>query len=226
MKNTLFRKSLTIIIIALFSIIYVMPVMANESIIENKNENIILEYAVIDLQGSTYLEQISLSENELSNIQNKLSIIFEELQLKDNNEETINFLKSYLDVNEYPILSRIFSNLLNSDIIGKRKLVISQGMGPKLNPFKDSKTAIVKPFTTWLYSDSQNLLPLPSATGVLSINPFKIKTYMGPQFGFMLSFRGIYLNIGQTSSMQSYTFFIGTARHIGGFEFTPLSSIF
>ena len=72
MKNTLFRKSLTIIIIALFSIIYVMPVMANESIIENKNENIILEYAVIDLQGSTYLEQISLSENELSNIQNKL----------------------------------------------------------------------------------------------------------------------------------------------------------
>ncbi len=76
MKNTLFRKSLTIIIIALFSIIYVMPVMANESIIENKNENIILEYAVIDLQGSTYLEQISLSENELSNIQNKLSIIF------------------------------------------------------------------------------------------------------------------------------------------------------
>ena len=226
MKNTLFRKSLTIIIIALFSIIYVMPVMANESIIENKNENIILEYAVIDLQGSTYLEQISLSENELSNIQNKLSIIFEELQLKDNNEETINFLKSYLDVNEYPILSRIFSNLLNSDIIGKRKLVISQGMGPKLNPFKDSKTAIVKPFTTWLYSDSQNLLPLPSATGVLSINPFKIKTYMGPQFGFMLRFRGIYLNIGQTSSMQRYTFFIGTARHIGGFEFTPLSSIF
>ena len=226
MKNTLFRKSLTIIIIALFSIIYVMPVMANESIIENKNENIILEYAVIDLQGSTYLEQISLSENELSNIQNKLSIIFEELQLKENNEETINFLKSYLDVNEYPILSRIFSNLLNSDIIGKRKLVISQGMGPKLNPFKDSKTAIVKPFTTWLYSDSQNLLPLPSATGVLSINPFKIKTYMGPQFGFMLRFRGIYLNIGQTSSMQSYTFFIGTARHIGGFEFTPLSSIF
>ena len=127
MKNTLFRKSLTIIIIALFSIIYVMPVIANESIIENKNENIILEYAAIDLQGSTYLEQISLSENELSNIQNKLSIIFEELQLKDNNEETINFLKSYLDVNEYPILSRIFSNLLNSDIIGKRKLVISQG---------------------------------------------------------------------------------------------------
>lgn len=226
MKNTLFRKSITILIIALFSIIYIVPVMANESIIENKNDNILLEYAVIDLQGFTYLEQISLSENELSSIQNKLSIIFEELQLKENNEETINFLKSYLDVNEYPILSRIFSNLLNFDIIGKRKLVISQGMGPKLNPFKDSKTAIVKPFTTWLYSDSQNLLPLPSSTGVLSINPFKIKTYMGPQFGFMLRFRGIYLNIGQTSSMQSYTFFIGTARHIGGFEFTPLSSIF
>ena len=226
MKNSIFRKSLVILIIALFSIINIIPAIANESTIENKNDNIILEYATIDHKGSTCLNQISLSENELVNIQNKLSILFEELQIQNNNEEIINVLKSYLNKNDYPILSGILSNLFNMDFIGKRKLVISQGMGLNLNPLKDSKIAMVKPVTTWLYSDSNNLLPIPSATGVLSINPFKIKTYMGPQFGVMLRFRGIYLNIGQTSTMQSYTFFIGTARHIGGFEFTPISSFF
>lgn len=226
MKKTLFRKSVSILIITLLSIIYMMPTMANESIIENKNDRIIIEYATVDFQGSTYLKQISISENEFIEIQNKLSILLDELKLQKNNEETLKLLKSYLNVDKYPILSGIFSNLFKFDFIGKRKLVVSQGMGPNLNPFKDSKTAIVKPFTTWLYSDSNNILPLPSATGVLSINPFKIQSYMGSQFGFMLRFRGIYINIGQTSSMQSYTFFIGSARHIIGFELTPLSSIF
>ena len=226
MKNNLFRKSLSITIITLFLIIYLMPVMANETIYENKNDGIILEYSTIDLHGSSNIEKISLTENELVNIQNKLSNLFEDLQLQKNSEGTVNVLESYLNTNDYPILSRILSNLFNFDFIGKRKLVVSQGIGPNFNPFKDGKTAVVKPFTTWLYSDSNNMLPLPSATGVLSINPFKIKTFMGPQFGFMLRFRGIYINIGQSSSMQSYTFFIGTARHIGGVEFTPISSIF
>ena len=225
MKKNLFQKSLTILVIAFLSIIYMMPVMANESINENKS-NIIFEYRTIDFQGKNVIEKISLSENELGIIQNKLSILFEELRMQSSNEETINVLKSYLNKNEYPIISRIISNLLNFDFIGKRKLVISQGIGPNLNPLKDSNTAIVKPVTIWLYSDLNDILPIPSSTGILSANPFKIKTFIGPQFGFMLRFRGIYINIGQTSSMQSYTFFIGTARHIGGFEFTPISSIF
>ncbi len=222
MKKNLFKKSLTISIIALFSILYFMPVMANETVIENSNDKIILEYATVDMTGSSDLKQISLSENDLIDIQSKLSVLFEELKLQDNNEGIRDVIKSYLNINDYPILSRILSNLLKLDFIGKRKLVISAGIGLDLNPFKDSKTAIVKPFTSWIYSDMNNVLPIPSSTGVLSINPFRIKTYVGPQFGFMLRFRGIYINIGQASSMQSYTFFIGTARYIGGFEFSPL----
>jgi hypothetical protein len=223
MKKNLFKKSLSILIITLFLIINMIPIMANETIIEDKNDEIIIEYATVDLQGSTNIKQISLSENELIDIQNKLSNLFEELQLQKNNEDTLNLLKSYLNDDRYPILSRIFSNLFNFDFIGRRKLVVSQGMGPNLNLFKDRETAIVKPFTSWIYSGSNNVLPIPSATGVLSINPFRIQTYMGTQFGFMLRFRGIYINIGQPSSMQSYTFFIGSAKRIVGFELTPLS---
>jgi hypothetical protein len=225
MKNNLLRKSLALTIIALFSIIYIMPAIAGEPLNNENNSDIIIEYSIIDLDGSNYIEKITIPENELENIRNKLSNLFEDLQLQRNTDDTMNVLNSFINNNDYPILSRILSNLFRFDFMGKRKLVVSQGIGPNFNPLKDSKTAVVKPFTTWLYMDSNNLLPIPSATGVLSFNPFKIKNYMGPQFGFMLRFRGLYINIGQASNMQSYTFFIGTARHIGGFEFTPLSSL-
>jgi len=225
MKNNLLRKSLALTIIALFSIIYIMPAIAEVPENNEINTDIIIEYSIIDLDGSNYIEKVTISQNELENIKNKLSNLFEELQLQKNADDTVNVLNSFLNNNDYPILSRILSNLFRFDFMGKRKLVVSQGIGPNFNPLKDSKTAVVKPFTTWLYTDSNNLLPIPSATGVLSFNPFKIKTYMGPQFGFMLRFRGLYINIGQASNIQSYTFFIGTARHIGGFEFTPLSSL-
>jgi hypothetical protein len=226
MNNNLFRKSLALTIVALFSIIYIMPAIAEEPISSEIKSDIIIEYSIVDLDGSNYIEKITISQNELENIKNKLSNLFEDLQLQKNTEDTVDVLESFLNNNDYPILSRILSNLFRFDFMGKRKLVVSQGIGPNFNPIKDSKTAVVKPFTTWLYRDSDNILPIPSATGVLSFNPFKIKTYMGPQFGFMLRFRGIYINIGQASNMQSYTFFVGTARHIGGFEFTPISSFF
>jgi hypothetical protein len=213
MKN-LYRKSVIISVIVLFLAMCLSPMIAADNIKENNNDDIIFEFSTVDLKGSTTVHQISISENEFIDLKNKLSGIMEELRFQTNDEEAIDLLKSYLDVNEYPILSRIFSKLFNFDFIGKRKLVISQGMGPNFNPFKESKTAIIKPFTTWLYSDANNFLPIPSSTGVLSMNPFKIKTYTGPQFGFMLRFRGIYVNIGQPSSMQSYTFFIGTARYL------------
>jgi len=226
MKNNLIRKILALAIISLFSIIYIMPAIADQTLDTKKDTDIIIEYSTIDLHGLNYVERIKISQNDLDNIKNELSNLFEDLKIQETPEDTENVLNSYINNNEYPILSRILSNLFKFDFMGKRKLVVSQGIGPNFNPFKDGKTAVVKPFTTWLYTDSNNVLSIPSSTGVLSFSPFKIKTFIGPQFGFMLRFRGIYINIGQASNMQSYTFFIGTARHIGGFEFTLTSSIF
>jgi hypothetical protein len=226
MKNNLIRKSLALTIIALFSIINIMPAIADQTVDTQNDSNITIEYSTIDLDGLNYVERIRISQNDLNNIKNGLSTLFEDLKMQETPEDTENVLNSYINNNQYPILSRILSNLFKFDFMGKRKLVVSQGIGPNYNPFKDSKAAVVKPFTTWLYTDSNNLLPIPSSTGILSFSPFKIKTFIGPQFGFMLRFRGIYINIGQASNIQSYTFFIGTARHIGGFEFKLTSSIF
>ena len=224
MKNII-KKSLILTVISLFLTVCLSPAFAQENY-EINDKNIDFEYSVIGSDGIQSVKQISITETEFKNLREEITILINNLKSQTNDEEIINLLKPYLDVNKYPILSRIISRLFDFNFIGRRKLVVSQGIGPDLSPLKDSKTAIIKPFTTWIYSDSNNLLPIPSGTGVLSLNPFKIKTFVGPQFGFMLRFRGVYVNIGQPTSMQSYTFFIGTAGYVGGFEFTPLSSLF
>ena len=78
----------------------------------------------------------------------------------------------------------------------------------------------------WCYVDSSDIMPISSGTGVISLNPFEIKTFTGAQMGFMLRFRGLYIHVAQPLPQKAYTFFIGTAKQIGGIEFIPLSSIF
>ncbi|MEA3458803.1 MAG: hypothetical protein U9R21_09025 [Candidatus Thermoplasmatota archaeon] len=225
MKEGLFRKGLVIVVIALFATVYIFPAIANEQIEEKACEEIInVEYTSIDFDGSTIGEKFSISEQEFTDLKTRLSSLFDALKSKTDSKDVIDVLTSFLDRNDHPLLNKILKSILNSEILGNRKLVVSYGGGYNLNPFKDSKTKVAKPFTLWLYADASNQMP--SGTGIVSLNPFEIKTLTGAQMGFMLRFRGLYIHVAQPLSQTSYTFFIGTARYAGGFEFTPLSSIF
>jgi len=227
MKESLFRKGLVIGVIALFATISILPAIANEQIEEKVYDEIVnVEYTSIDLDGSTVGEKFTLSEQEFTDLKTRLSSLFDTLKSKTDKKDIMDVLTSFLDRNNHPLLNKILTSLLNSEILGNRKLVVSQGWGYNLNPFKDSKTAVAKPFTLWCYTDTSDQMSIPSGTGIVSLNPFEIKTFTGAQMGFMLRFRGLYIHIAQPLSQTSYTFFIGTAKYAGGFEFTPLSSIF
>ena len=110
MKN-LYRKSVIITVIALFLTICLSPMIAANTIKEN-NEDIIFEFSTVGLKNSNSVQQISISENEFIELKNKLSDIMEEIRMQTNEEDTIDLLKSYLNVNEYPIL------LSNLSILG------------------------------------------------------------------------------------------------------------
>jgi hypothetical protein len=227
MKEGLFRKGLVIGVIALFATIYVLPAIANEQIEEKAcEETVTVEYTSMDLDGSTVGEKFSISEQEFTDLKTKLSSLFDTLKSKTDRKDVIDVLTSFLDRNDNPLLSKILASLLNSEILDNRKLVVSYGWGYDLNPFKDSKTKVAKPFTLWHYTDASNQMLIPSGTGIVSLDPFEIKTFTGAQMGFMLRFRGLYIHVAQPLSQTSYTFFIGTAKYAGGFEFSPLSSIF
>jgi len=227
MKKDLFRKGLVIGVIALFATIYIAPAIANEHIEEESyGETVTIEYTSIELNGFTAEEKVTLSEQEFTGLKTKLSSLFDDLKTKTDKKEAMDVLTAFLDYNDQPLLNKIFESLSNSIIFGNRKLVVSLGCGYNLNPFKDSKTAVNKPFTLWSYTDASNQLSIPSITEIVTLSPFEIKTFTGAQIGFMLRFKGFHIQIVQPLPQKSYTFFIGTAQYVGGFEFTPLSSIF
>ena len=227
MKKDLFRKGLVIGVIALFATIYIAPAFANEHIEEESyGETVTIEYTSIELNGFTAEEKVTLSEQEFTGLKTKLSSLFDDLKAKTDKKEVMDVLTAFLDCNDQPIMNKIFESLSNSIIFGNRKLVVSLGCGYNFNPFKDSKTAVNKPFTLWSYTDASNQLLIPSITEIVTLSPFEIKTFTGAQIGFMLRFRGFHIQIVQPLPQKSYTFFIGTAQYVGGFEFTPLSSIF
>ena len=227
MKKDLFRKGFIIGVIVLFASFYMTPAIANEYMEENSyGEKITVKYTSIDLNRFTAEEKITLSEQEFTGLKTKLFSLFDGLKSKTDKKGIMDVLTTFIDSNDQPLLNKILTSLFNSRILGNNKLVFSLGYGYNLNPFKESKTAVKKPFTFWCYADASNQMLIPSITEVVSLNPFEVKTFTGAQMGFMLRFRGFQIQIVQPLPQKSYTFFIGTAQYVGGFEFTPLSSIF
>jgi len=223
MKKGLLKKGIVIWVIALFVTIYMTPVYANEKI---KEESFSVELNLVDDEGILSQEKIELSLSELEGLKDRLSSIIENLQSSNNKNEIINVLESFLNFKEYPFLSRILEQLINSGFSFDRNLIFSQGWGYNFNPLKNSKIDFIKSIYIWRYSDSANPINMPSSTAILSMNPFNVKTFIGNQMGVMLLFRGAHIHIDRSYPLGSYTIFLGTAKYVGGFEITPLSSYF
>lgn len=223
MKKGLLKKGIVIWVIALFVAIYMTPVYANEKI---KEESYSVELNLIDYEGIFSQEKVELSLSEIEGLKDRISSIIENLQSSKNENEIIDVLESFLNFQEYPFLSNILEQLLNSRFSFDRNLIFSQGWGYNLNPLKNSKIDFIKSIYFWRYSDSANPIDVPSSTAALSMDPFKVKTFMGNQMGAMLRFRGVHIHIARSYPLGSYTIFLGSANRVGGFEITPLSSYF
>jgi hypothetical protein len=221
MNKGLIKKGLVIWIIAIFVTIYITPVYANETI---KEETFSVEYNLIDSKGILNKEKVELSSSEIERLMDGLLLIIENLRpLKDENE-IIDVLESFLNFEDYPFLSRIIEQILNSGFSFNRDLIFSQGWGYDFNPLKKTKVDFIKSIYFWHYTDSANPINIPSSTATISMDPFQVRTFLGNQMGFMLRFRGAHIHISRSYPMGSFTIFLGSARHVGGFEINPLSS--
>jgi hypothetical protein len=224
MKNYSTKKIFVIGAIAILLSIYVTPSISNEDIKEQINDEKVT-IKCIDFDSSTIVKKYTISEEESSNLKIKLSSLFNILKTINNKDGLMDELISLFDDNDNSFINNIIMDLLNTEILDNRKLIVSQGWGYNLNLFKRSSTDIIKPFTIWRYTDQSNQLFIPSGSAIVSLNPFEIKTFVGAQIGFMFRFRGLYIHVARPIQQKSYTFFIGTAGQAGGFELTPLSSI-
>lgn len=100
--------------------------------------------------------------------------------------------------------------------------IMSWGFANKINPFKDDKFQLYRPFTTWSYSGKSNLI-VNSRTIIIDFSPFSIKMLTGRQVGFMRNFAGIYFHRETTLTQRSHTFFMGKTAAIRGFDLSLLN---
>ena len=211
------RKKLTIVAVAaLFLSLAAIPATTTETLQEE--QTIPIEITTISENGLFQTERFQLTSVEWSSLIQKISMLMNLLNMAKGDEEASNILLDFLNINDSPILSKIINGLLSSKLNFKRQLVASAGWGINLNPFKKTQTDFIKPITFWHYQEQSNTMGLPSMTANMDFSPFKLKTVMGGQIGFMLRFRGVYVHLPQQLPEQSFTFFLGTAKHIVSFE--------
>ncbi len=208
-------------VIALFVSISISPmVVATELPAEEKYA---VTYAMINNDGTFSEETILLDAEELLHLQDQLSTFLELFKSTTDKTILLNLLYTFLNGDNYPVLSNIIQYFLSSGLLASHELIVSEGWGYNLNPFKKMSIDIVKPVTLWLYGGQSNILSMPSSTVIMKLSPFEVKTLTGSQLGCMFRFRGIYVHIPQQVPMQSFTFFLGSARNAFGVAFPGIT---
>ena len=105
----------------------------------------------------------------------------------------------------------------------KNNFIFSYGVYKRLNPRKSDEIKLFKQgFEFWRYSAKSILLK--SRTLVIQREPYGIKNrVMGKQIGYMMGFRGFYIDRESKITGNSYKLFIGGANRVRVFDTTPFS---
>ena len=220
------KKQIFIIgVIVLFTGLTLNPAIAQE-LPENEiqEKTIKMEYTIANLDGSITTEKIELTDQEFSGLQDILSELMEKLESANDLDEIKDTIDSTLHRNgffgcEHPILNWILNFLSLYKLPRSRAYVISQGWSFKINPFKNHNLNIYRPLTVWQYSNRWGY-DIPGKTFILKPSPFNTEVLHGRQIGMMTHFFGLYIFVSQPCPQKCWTFFMGSARHIGGIDFT------
>lgn len=217
---SILKKGMILAVAALFVSLSMAPVITAEK--ETKSTYAV-NFTSVKENGRIIKDTLILTEEEVNVLKNRLSSLLDLLKNQDESDDIMKLLLNFMNLDEYPILSRIISNLFNSELLMKGNLVFSEGWSMTLNPFNDGDISFMKPITLWRYQDASDMFQVPSMTTIIDLNPFELKTIEGSQFGFMFRFKGIYLEITQPLPQQSFTFFLGISRHATAFELPSIS---
>jgi len=210
------KKGMILAVAALFLSLSMAPAITAEK--ETTEPVYAVELTSVAENGQFIQETMYLTSEEVQVLQNRLSWLLDLLKNQMDMEGLLELLLQFINLDDYPILSRIITTVFDSELLLKGKLVVSEGWGIDINPFKDSQTSFMKPITVWKYQAASEMFQLPSMTAIVDLNPFALKTIEGGQLGMMLRFKGIYVHISQPLPQQSFTFILGMSRFATAFE--------
>jgi hypothetical protein len=212
------RKMLAIWVVALF-LISMGHVGASETSNTVENGPILVEFGSIASDGTFTTELLSISEEGLAELETAVSLIMDNIEAT--NDFDWGFLRDLLEKilgNENSLIGRILAIFTTLKLSRTRGFVISSGHGRDLNPLKKITFKIRKKIGMWSYNsngmiDDRTIIVKPLA--------LSLKILRGRQIGIMTGFFGVYLSVSRGFLSNSYTFFMGTAKHINGIDFSP-----
>ena len=209
------RKILAIWVILLLVAIQVSIAGASQTSTEN-SETIPVQIASVTPEGTFETETFFMTEGELVELEDTLSVLMEEIQ--SSKSLNVGDIIDNIIGGNHPVLYSIFKSLFRNRISKSRAFVISQGRGFKFNPFAQNEFKIKKKFTFWHYSSDWLFK---GRTIILQPLAFKMRVLTGGQIGFMTGFTGIYLFIERNFPERSHTFFMGIAKNVRGIQLAP-----
>ena len=221
------KPLLAIGIILLFVGLSFSPATAKVNIKEK------LELGMVGENGKISMQTFELSADELKETDRLLEQLLEKMRLSTNYDQLIDTVNSFrTEWGRFPFLTLLLGLIekvlkLNHNLnqlrpLRKKAFILSLGFGPKFNPLKENKITLFLPITTWYYKGRGNLL-INSRTLIVDPYPFSIKSLTGRQFGCMRNFAGLYIYRHSTLTDKTYTFMLGRAAAVRGFDLSILN---
>jgi hypothetical protein len=190
---------------------------------ETKKETVEIEIGTITSKENSITEKMSLSDEQLIELETLLSNLIIKLESAKSGTEINNILENYLQKNFFSfnliknIIDRLINRLIKLKGFFSPGLVISFGRGYNLNPFKTTGTRLFNHLCIWHYTKGTTFIWKPIK---------KIAILRGMQLGYMLNFKGLYMHIANKYPKMSYTFFIGLPNMIHGMRLNRMNILF
>ena len=192
-----------------------------------------LELGVVGEDGKISMQIFKLSMDELKEVDELLAQLREKMQSSTNYGQLLDTIENFkFEWGRFPFLTlllvliekilKLNHNLDQLRPLRKNAFIMSWGFGPKFNPFKQNKVTLFLPIMTWYYIGRGNLL-INSRTIIVDPYPFSVKSLTGRQFGCMRNFAGLYIYRHSTLTDKTYTFMLGRAASVRGFDLSPLN---
>ena len=140
--KTIMKKCMPFMVSILFMSLSFAPALNAE--MQVSEERYPVRIISIDEIGIWKTETFQVTEVEVNELQDQLfqfqQLAKDQMSLK----EIFDLLMQVFNTTNYPVLSRILSRILDTDLLLKGKLVVSKGWSKPLNPFTDGKISMTK----------------------------------------------------------------------------------
>jgi len=211
-------------VVLLFFGITASPIVADN----HKEDTVTISFVEEDTVLST--QTLVLTATDLKELDNMLSELLEQIQSAPDYDTALSIIEDYMmKCNRNPKLSTLFSFLMKT-MFNPREfysfspfmqnvVVMSSGYTNNIFSVRGTRIHMHRFLLFWFYSSNSNLL-VSSITSIMDPYPFSIKTMTGRQVGLLRGFTGVYITQHSNMANKDYTYFMGHARCVLGYDFS------